>query len=68
VESIIVFVLSIIFLEESETLVVTLSVFTTVESVVVVEEEPDPQAAKTVTARIVSNFFMLMSLGLIPVF
>jgi hypothetical protein len=66
VESIIIFVLSIIFLVESEPEVITLSVFTTVESVVVVEA-PDPQAAKAVTAKTVNNFFMLISLILIPV-
>jgi hypothetical protein len=62
VVSIIIFVLSIIFLEESVTAVVELSVFTTVVESVVVAEEPDPQAAKALTARIVNNFFMLMSL------
>ena len=61
------FVLSIIFLVESEPEVVTLSVFTTVESVVVVDEAPDPQAAKAVTAKTVNNFFMLISLTLMPV-
>jgi hypothetical protein len=55
-------VVSIIFLDESGTAVVMLSVLTMVEeSVVVVEEEPDPQAAKTVTAKTVNNFFIRMS-------
>ncbi len=65
--SIILLVLSIIFLDESVIVVVMLSVLTVEESVVVVEEEPDPQAAKTVTAKAVNNFFIRMSFYLIPV-
>lgn len=62
VVSIILLVLSIIFLDESGTTIIVLSVLTIVEeSVVVVEEEPDPQAAKTVTAKTVNNFFIRMS-------
>jgi hypothetical protein len=61
VVSIILLVLSIIFWDESGTAVVMLSDLTMVEeSVVVVEEEPDPQAAKTVTANTVNNFFIRM--------
>jgi hypothetical protein len=45
----------------------TLSVFTTVvESVVVVVDVPDPQAANELMANTVNNFFMLMSFNLIP--
>jgi hypothetical protein len=63
VVSIILLVLSIFILDESETAVVVLSVLTIVEeSVVVVEEDPDPQAAKTVTAKKVNIFFIQMSL------
>ena len=66
--SIIFLVLSIAILEESETAVVTLSVFTTVvvESVVVVVD-PDPQAAKALTASTVNSFFIVESFFLIPV-
>ena len=49
--------LSIVILVESA---LVLSVFTVVvESVVVVDEEPEPQAAKTQTANTVNNFFIL---------
>jgi hypothetical protein len=68
VESIIFLVLSAIVLEESVTMVVTLSVFTVAVVSVVVVAELDPlQAAKTPTAIIVISFFMLMSLDLIPI-
>jgi hypothetical protein len=50
-------VLSIVILVESVIFVV--SVFTVVESVVVDEEEPDPQAAKTLTPNTINNFFIL---------
>lgn len=52
---------------ESEPMVLTVSVFITVESVVVVDD-PDPQAANVLIANTVNNFFMLMSLALIPGF
>jgi hypothetical protein len=55
------------FFDVSVTVVVTLSVFTIVVESVVVDDEPDPQAAKVVIAKTVNNFFMLMSLDLIPI-
>jgi hypothetical protein len=59
VESVIFLVLSIDILVESGMAILVVSVFTAAESVVVVEEEPDPQAAKTLTANTVNNFFIL---------
>jgi hypothetical protein len=44
---------------ESGIIALVVSVFTVVESVVVVEEEPDPQAAKALTAKTINNFFIL---------
>jgi len=67
VVSIIFLVLSIMTFVESEPIVFMVSVFTTVESVVVVDE-PDPQAANVVIANTVNNFFIIMSLVLIPGF
>jgi hypothetical protein len=64
VESIIFLVLSIIIFDESEVTVFTLSVFTIVVESVVVVEEPDPQAAKELMAKMVNIFFILMSLKL----
>ena len=61
VESINFWAESTVVLEESVTTVVTLSVFTTVVESVVADEDPDPQAAKTLTANTVNNFFILMS-------
>jgi len=67
VESIIFFVLSVMDLVVSVAVALTLSVFTTVvESVVVVVDVPDPQAANELMANTVNNFFMLMSFNLIP--
>jgi hypothetical protein len=54
-----VLVESIMVLEESDTMVLTESVFTIVVESVVVVLDPDPQAAKTLTEMIVSNFFIL---------
>jgi hypothetical protein len=52
----------------SVAVVLTLSVFTTVvESVVVVVDDPDPQAAKVLMVNKANNFFILMSLDLIPI-
>jgi hypothetical protein len=61
VESIFIFVLSIMDLEESDMEVVELSVFTVVESVLELED-PDPQAARKPTNTTVNNFFILNSL------
>ena len=52
-------VLSIVILVESDPAIFVVSVFTVVESVVVEEEEPDPQAAKTLTPNTINNFFIL---------
>jgi len=60
-------VLSTIVLEVSVDTTVTLSFFTTVVESVVVVDDPDPQAAKALIANTDNNFFMLMSLDLIPV-
>jgi hypothetical protein len=51
-------VLSIVILVESGIAVLVVSVFTVVESVVV-DEEPDPQAAKALTLNTINNFFIL---------
>jgi hypothetical protein len=51
------FVLSTIIFVESVTTVVTLSVFTVVDSVV---DDPDPQAANRPTNVTVNNFFILI--------
>jgi hypothetical protein len=59
--SIIFFVLSFIALDESEATTVVLSVFTVVESVVVVLEEP-PQAANELIAKTIKSFFIVMCL------
>lgn len=59
VESVVFLVLSIDILVESGMAVLVVSVFTMVVSVVVAEEEPEPQAAKTLTANTVNNFFIL---------
>ena len=60
VESVVFLVLSIDILVESGAMVLVVSVFTVVVvSVVVVEEDPEPQAAKTLTANTVNNFFIL---------
>jgi hypothetical protein len=58
VESVVFLVLSIVILVESDIAVLVVSVFTVVESVVV-DEEPDPQAAKTLTPNTINNFFIL---------
>jgi len=68
VESIIFLLLSIIIFEASDVTVLTLSVFTTVVESVVEVEEPDPQAANELIAKMVNIFFMLMSFNLILVF
>jgi hypothetical protein len=60
VESVVFLVLSIDILVESGAIVLVVSVFTVVVvSVVVVEEDPEPQAAKILTANTVNNFFIL---------
>ena len=61
VESVVFLVLSLVILVESGIAALVVSVFTVVVSVVVVEEAPDPQAAKTLTAKTVNNFFILMN-------
>jgi hypothetical protein len=54
-------VLSFIALDESGAATVVLSVFTVVESVVVVLEEP-PQAANELIAKTTKSFFIVMCL------